>query len=378
MSSLESIFASLAISGVSIATKAVFSFASNAALKKVSNLVQKSNQEPIANILYKKLFQKLELVTCCIKSLEISGNAHSTVFEMASDLERHITETCTGINSSINLVASLTELISLIDNFIPYLSLSIANSNTSVNLSISPSLLLSASLYISNLPSSTPFTVSMYSLFGASIRAKNASDFTWKLELSLSHLSIRKSNYSYTIQIVESFNDGLYHQDDEARIITIKSTEIDKIYVSDSSLLNIPDANGPVLVLKVQRELIVEWIAIQLAVEDVEDDDDDDGEDQDKEQESENTEKQTPKPAIYPTLNTLSLLDYIIKTAIIENMFETDIHRISDQIILLYFSSDATDRIDDIAKTPESPFTPIKNRVSFSPNVGNKNLKTRT
>jgi hypothetical protein len=261
----------------------------------------------------------------------------------------------------------LRRLLANVDEAIPSLHLSLRSiENKTGAAAVSPSKLVQASDILRG-GSDAVFTVKLYSLFAANQRAASADAFTWKEELHKAELVIKddhtKEKRDYHLQIVEDTDDGLYHDEGEAKQqLTVHVGQIERMYYTQSGqLLNIEDSKTPVLVLKVAKKLKVkteeetdehvvevkesapeivkeelqesDWYAVGLwsDQESVENDDDNEEEDENKEIKS----SSSSVSSIGSNLSLL-LLESVIKLALLEITEQMNHLYASDELISLY------------------------------------------
>ncbi|KAJ3018071.1 hypothetical protein HKX48_003181 [Thoreauomyces humboldtii] len=237
---MDQLFASLAISGATIVSKAAFSYAQGYAVKQISTFVanttaDKSHLHSELVSLQKTLQLKLAIVTPAIDTCEILAARGSTTLEavllLANDLRVSLAQmgqraasatvsdsTALAVSSgptpagdqlspqtalTAKLIADVKSVLAQITDLVPFLTLSLQNSGAHLSArlpdSISPSRLLQASTALALAssrydshrhfgPTQPPnpvqvgraFPVRVYSLFRSSARAKGRSDATWK------------------------------------------------------------------------------------------------------------------------------------------------------------------------------------------------------
>lgn len=167
-------------------------------------------------------------------------------------------------------------------------------------------------------------------------------------------------SYDFQITFQEDFNDGRYHDEgDLAKMIIVDIADIQRIYYTSSGkLLNIQDASSSCIVIKVQRDDDVKWMAFEIPI-------DPNPVDSDSEDEIQEECREIP-----PIAHPLSLMEYIIRLCAVELQERCDHYQVEDQKLILYLANDAdiSDKSEWRDKEPghvvhESPFKVLKTPV---------------
>ncbi|TPX55651.1 hypothetical protein PhCBS80983_g05131 [Powellomyces hirtus] len=268
---MDQLFASLAISGASLVSKAAFSYAQGYAVKQISTFVAKTTADKSS--LHAKLARlerilalKLAVVTPAIDTCEILATRGNTTLEAALELSGELRKSLKKIGDRVNaadgsvtdgrdivgqqaLTAEVLEdieaVLTVINDLVPFLQLALQNSGASLGgnmpSSVSPSRLLQASTAVALAggrfaahkqfgPTQPPdpvqvgpsFPVRVYSQFQSSSRAKGLSDLTWKEDHAKASVIVQRINAgsgdasrrAYDLVILEDLNDGRFHDED--------------------------------------------------------------------------------------------------------------------------------------------------------------------
>ncbi|KAJ3161379.1 hypothetical protein HDU86_007161 [Geranomyces michiganensis] len=257
---MDQLFASLAISGASLVSKAAFSYAQGVAVRQISTFVAKTTADKSSlhaklATLQRTLALKLAVVTPAIDTCEILAARGNTslepVLELAGDLRRSLRvvgDRVTGADPACldggadavgrtaltaEVMEDVTRVLSAIDNLVPFLNLALQNSGVTIGAGggagggsaafmggVSPSRLLQASTAVALAdgrfyshsqfgPSRPPqpvtvgteVAVRVYSLFQSSSRAKAFSDVTWKEDHAKARLCVQRCQGSEGVRI---------------------------------------------------------------------------------------------------------------------------------------------------------------------------------
>ncbi|KAJ3164368.1 hypothetical protein HDU88_005466 [Geranomyces variabilis] len=305
---MDQLFASLAISGASLVSKAAFSYAQGYAVKQLTTFVAKTTADKGAvhkklDALQRTLALKLAVITPSIDTCEILAARGNTslepVLELAEDLRRSLRVVSDRVTDAdpacldggadvagrnaltVEVLEDVTRVLAAIDNLVPFLNLALQNSGTSIGDGgaaavvggVSPSRLLQASTAVALAdgrfyshtqfgPNRPPqpvkvgqdFPVRVYSLFQSSARAKGLSDVTWKEDHAKANVCVQRCHGSesvkiaYDLVITPDRDDGRFHDEKEEGIVSatrISISDLRKVFYSRSgSLLNHSDARG--------------------------------------------------------------------------------------------------------------------------------------
>ncbi|KAI9099513.1 RanGTP-binding protein-domain-containing protein [Phlyctochytrium arcticum] len=279
---MDQLFASLAVSGASLVSKAAFSYCQGYAVKQISTYVQQSTEKSKHKDrlvrMQSVLERKLAVITPAIDMCEIVAARGNTgleaVLTLSSELKRDLNKLGSSIHGddseennaqmTTTVLREVEDLIKAIDDLVPYIQLAIASCGVSVQNtipdSVSPSRLLQASTAVAlasgryqahkNFGATQPpepvqvgprFPVRVYSLFQSSARAKGVSDWTWKEDYAKASVTVQRvpteisnlndddatsaaaaplrSRIAYELWMVEDLNDGRYHEETEGKTL---------------------------------------------------------------------------------------------------------------------------------------------------------------
>ncbi|CAJ0832717.1 1904_t:CDS:2 [Entrophospora sp. SA101] len=273
------------------------------------------------------------------------------------------------------------------------------------------------------------FKLKLYYMFTASVRPKSVADFTWKEEYTKCDVAVyricaddnninrkkkkKKLEYVYELVLIEDLNDGRYHDEFDiedpkkqkeiksklekpnvsipGKIKRIPVTSISRLfYNSSGSLLNIEESKSPVLVLKVMKSLS----SSKLPINDKNDSDStisgdevDEGIEIEKEKminkkiENKNTTSNTynddddiddDNETMVSNINTLSVLEYILRLSALEVSEQTNHLEVADEKINLFLKDDESSGGGGSAaasSTTVEPSSPTKPTSQSSSNV---------
>lgn len=286
---------------------------------------------------------------------------------MCNDLKQDIDDFSSQVQTMTNpdqVKTHLKRLLSNVDDAIPSLHLSLRSIENRTGTTTVPASKLVQASHILLHPSDKKFKVKLYSLFSANQREPSAKAFTWKEEFPKSDLVLKKDKkMGYALQITEDTNDGLYHEEGEAKKqMMIDISHIQRMYYTQSGeLLNIEDAKDPVLVMKVSKQdkkksdnesihssddklIQVKETAPEIVKEELQESqwyavgawsEQEDTSDDDEDDKDEKKEKVKKSPGSDFPLNLL-LLESVIKLALLEISEQMNHLQASDELITLY------------------------------------------
>ncbi|KAJ1861202.1 Ran-specific GTPase-activating protein 30 [Coemansia sp. RSA 2703] len=354
---MDDLFSSLAMQTVHLVGKAAFGAASSLAMRRVTEYVNSTQQAAAtasaaaaadAELAHQHMrFETtLRVVTPAIDLIElISSRGHSTtsgVLQLTARLRKDIQQFAAALPAQPDQSAKTTEgtqatlarmrmLVDRIDAAVPLLNLALTTSGAHLGAAlpdgVSPGRLMQASGVLARAPSSVAgegalvgpvFTLRLFSLFAASVRAKTLSDVTWKEEYVICHAALWKMPgdlIEYELRVVEDLDDGRYHEESEdatpswaAEVVAGRGTPGRVLrmplgnmcslhYTSAGALLNIEDSVAPVVVISLASssasknnsdvalsDADKKWYAMEVAsVEDVRAADRSDNEDESEE-----------------------------------------------------------------------------------------------
>lgn len=401
---MEQIISQVALTSATFVGRAAWSYASGLAMKKITKQIEATtgNSKKLT-VLEQKLHRKLSILTPIIDSMELlqaqGRNNLESILSICDDLRSRLKTTSLSEPSEDDL----TELIEMIDDLIPLVNLSLSQYLPRFDTNIiSYSRLLHASSALvtgdaimnyttpsASIQIGSPFPIRLYSLFEGSNRKNSISDATWKEEFVKGVATIQRvatpGSRSYQLKFVEDLDDGRFHEEGEVQKINLFDvTDIVKMYYTISGkLLNIEDSSLPVLVFKIAKKegtsgfktdtpratMKTEWIALELYRTDLESDDDD-GDDEKgitKHLESLeiNSEKQSGGPNNRAPIDSLCLLEYLIRLCSLEMREFMPHSKVDDRIFSLYFISADKETVSD---TSNAQFgTSNSNMIGKSP-----------
>ncbi|KAM9908595.1 hypothetical protein OXX69_005978 [Metschnikowia pulcherrima] len=389
---MDEILAKASNQAVTFAIRSGISLASGFAIKKVSQLLDRIPPSEKARLesTKAKLSTKTAILSTSIDLIKLSaarGNsALEATVDMVSDLkdeidrfDAEIAEILQRLNSSNEKDSvkaaerKITGLLDSINDAIPLINLALITSG--VNLSnamdprISPSRLLQASSHITesntkfaegkNQQVGPLFDLKLYSVFYNPSRLKyvdeqrpsssdstqqepSVSAVTWKEEYARASCKLERVTgklYEYDLVITEDFNDGRYHEDEVPKVRRYKVHNILKQFFSASGkLLRLEGSNSPVLTLKVLTADGPQYVALGEVGTNFDDkDENDDSEDESDGYEDASESQQSEK------FKYLSLLEYLIRLASLQENEQMSILEVKDEKLSLYLH-DRTDR----------------------------------
>lgn len=181
--------------------------------------------------------------------------------------------------------------------------------------------------------------------------AQDITAVLWKEEFARAECRLVRvpgDSFKYQLLIIESFDDGRYHDDDEKpkrRVIPVE--EIKKLYFSASGrLLRLEGSDLPVLILKTNKD-VTEYVG--LGETDEETDSDSSSEDSDNFDGEEKTKPDKSAKRLEEMSPKLSLLEYLIRLCALQSEEQSSILEISDEKLLLYLQDEV-----DSAVLPQS------------------------
>lgn len=406
---MDEILAKAGSQAVTFAIKSGVSIASTYAIKTITGFILQIPKDDARRIekLKVKLQNRIEIVSYAIDLIRLvaaRGNTNlESTLRLTKDLKneidqfdekiRQLTEKIEGSrssksqNESIKAVESyIRDLLDRIEEVTPFINLSLTTSgaNLSTNLAsnVSPGLLLSASNYVtknnehfqgSDLQVGPTFEVTYFSVFYHLPSEKQQSiRVTWKEDIKRGFAKvIRTKNtdyeYDYKLKIVQSFDDGRYHNTEDGeeveKIIELDICQIVKLFFSVSGkLLKLEERDTPVLVLKTDKNIHgkkdhdnvsmenIEWFALG-EYESLE-------ETSDEEDEVESSDESTASK--YEDANDLvkdeemsssiSLLEYIIRLVSLQYNDETSILNVKDERLSVYLHDENPNAIRSTEK----------------------------
>lgn len=393
---MDEILAKASNQAITFAIRSGFSIASGYAIRTMTKMMDSIPATEKTRLVNKKnsLQRRIDSLNSCLDLLELAaarGNsALEVTMELVEDLRHHLTLFDQGIaaleedlallkqsNSVAVMESQMDTLSSVINEAIPLINLSLTTCGVNfaniMQPRMSPSRLLQAANRINasniafmrgngskEIQVGPEFPLSFYSVFYNPSRLKYIEEesetlskgpaselstkaISWKEEFPLATVKIiRQANaeFQYVISIKESFDDGRYHEDDETpRSRLLPVLDIQKQYFSASGeLLRLEGDGLPVLVLKVLKDGVPEYLALG---ETLEDECCSDSEDLDS-----SSHKQKDPDA---TSQKLLLLEYLIRLCALQGTQQCSILEIDDETLFLYLQDEV-----DKAVLPQS------------------------
>lgn len=386
---MDQIFAKASNQAVSFAIRSGISLASGYAIKTISKLVEKLPESEKKRMMAMKnrIQIKINILTVSIDLIKLAAARGNTTLESTVLLIEELNEQFETFDETIEqLLGDLTKnnqretiksveyymktLLEQINDAIPIINLSLQTSGINLNgemlKKLSPGRLIQASSYLldcNQKPNVGPtFDLVLYTIFYNPDRAKYIDDklsaITWKETFARCKVKIMKTEgFNCNLNIVEDFNDGRYHDEDEESP-QIKNFNIDSIqgmfFTASGKLLKLDSRNSPVLIIKLVHNDFEEWIALgEKNIGEFEsDNDNDDDEEEEKEEKDEKKEKKVKKTSqnkIHQTTSSsLSLLEYLLRLSKVQQIEGKSIFEIKDEILSLYLT-DTNNQTSDIA-----------------------------
>ncbi|VEU22932.1 DEKNAAC104288 [Brettanomyces naardenensis] len=379
---------------VTFAIRSSVQLASTYLIKSVSQLVENvpnSDKKRVSRLQH-RLQNRIEIVTHAIELIKLLASRGNTNLEstlrLGDELKQEIDEFHDDIETvsedqrkssgkltleSIKIIEkSMNQLLSKIDQAIPIINLALTTSgaNLSGNLNnyVSPGQLLRSTAILSssnekskNIKSpiqvGPSFDLTMYDVF---YNANGGGSITWKEKYARCKFQILripddKFEYSYNLEVEESFDDGRYHDEEEEKPgkLVLDLRAISRLFFSASGkLLKLEDRSSPVLVLKVRsqsrKEIDEEMLgesdvegefsnAKWVAFGDYEGDEDDNDSDEDSESDEDNYEDNGQSN---DHVSSLSLIEYVIRLCALQANDQMSIFEVKDERLRLYLNDE--------------------------------------
>lgn len=162
------------------------------------------------------------------------------------------------------------------------------------------------------------------------------SAVSWKEEFARANCTLVRAadaSFQYHLCVEENFDDGRYHEDDETpRVRKIPINSVEKQYFSASGrLLRLESSDLPVMVLKIVKDNVPEYVALGEAADEILSSDED------------LSDLESEKKSAEGASQTLSLLKYLMRLCALQSSEACTILEISDEKLLLYLQ-DQVDR----------------------------------
>lgn len=417
---------------VTFAIRSGISIASGYAFKTVSKFLDTVPTEDTAELdaIQKRLETSIKVLIPAIDLIElIASRGHTSLeytLQLTRELRKEIDKFQLGVeneydkisaskNSDVRKVAiqrvrdSLQNLLKQVEEAIPLITLALTTSGANLTASlpdyVSPGRFLQAANLLTSADSrfdgKTPvnvgpeFSLIFYDIFYSSNRAQSGlanNDITWKEEFAKCRAQlVRKcgdEEYIYCLKLREDFDDGRYHDDDEnPRVIDIDVKTITRLFFTASGrLLEIPESQSPVLVLKLNKYFEgtraiqkitteneyaspenVEWVAFETALDTPPDSESDYSSDDGYGTSGEDLADELQKLQISkPSITALSVLEYLLRLAALQANDQKSMYDVHDERLSLYLRDEANSRHsrDTERATVASDETPRSVRVS--------------
>lgn len=372
---MDEIFAKASSQAVTFAIRSGISLASGYAIKTVLKFLDRipESQKQRITIRRNKIQSKVSILSTSIDLIRLAAARGNSVLESTVDLIDNLREEIDSFDDKItNIIATMdsandkelvrqvdgmmSDLLDEINDAIPLINLSLITCG--VNLSgslpghVSPGRLLQASHHISTSNEQTgsdvqvgpTFDLVLYSIFYNPSRLKyvkestGLSSITWKEDFARCLGRIKSTNkFKYVLEIEEDFDDGRYHEESEPRVKKYPLTSIEKLFFSASGhLLKLESRNAPVLIIKVQTDKVVEWVAC--------------GEVEAKEFDDSDSEDEDDEPKSIKN-SSLSLLEYMLRLCQLQEHEQKPLTELSDEKLLLYLRDEVSGTNAVVPKT---------------------------
>lgn len=420
---------------VTFAIRSGISIASGYAFKSLSQFLDTVPKEDTSELdsIQKRLETSVKVLIPAIDLIElIASRGHTSLeytLQLTRDLKKDIDqfqvrveseyETIRGSkNADIRRIAVdrvsgfLKNLLRRVEEAIPLITLALTTSGANLTASlpdyVSPGRFLQAANLLTAADSKfdnkrtvlvgPAFSLVYYDIFYSSSRTQTGltnNDITWKEEFAKCRGQLVRTStdeeFSYELRIEEDFDDGRYHDDDEKpRVISIDVRTITRLFFTASGrLLEIPESQSPVLVLKLNKmfqevkatkvteneynaQQNVEWIALETYLESTSDD----SSDSEDESDDEIAAKLSGLNISGPQTKALSVLEYLLRLAALQANDQKSMYEVHDERLSLYLRDEShrrnvsdSDRSDYLEETPrsirrnrrDSPFTTPSN-----------------
>lgn len=399
---MDELLAKAGNQAVTFAIRSGISIASAYTFKTVSKFLVKIPKDDATRLerLRTNLETRIEIVSSAIDLIKLvaaRGNTNlESTLRLTSGLEQaidmfdiKIQKLTTNYNendrnkSIKEAEAYINDLVLQIEDIIPLINLSLTTSGANLNISlpqqISPGRLLQASNYIiksnelfdnkTELQVGPTFQVTLFSIFyhllDSQLDNKSTMDIMWKEDIKRAMLSIWRRPvrsdfyYDYYIKINENFDDGRYHnlEEEKAKTLKLNIDQIIKLFFSASGkLLKLEERSSPVLVIKFDKLMTnsngksnsstknIEWFALgnyEAEYESEEEEDNDNGTDKGNDDEFHDAIS-----GLNELNNSLSLLEYLLRLASLQNHDGKSILEVKDEKLSIYLNDENPNSID--------------------------------
>lgn len=420
---------------VTFAIRSGISIASGYAFKTLSQFIDTVPREDTSELdrIQNRLETSVKVLIPAIDLIElISSRGHTSLeytLQLTRDLRKDIDQFQARVESEYETIREskntdlrrtavdrvggfLKNLLQRVEEAIPLITLALTTSGANLTASlpdyVSPGRFLQAANLLTSADSSFDgknkalvgpvFSLVYYDIFYSSNRVQTGltnNDITWKEEFAKCRAQLirtcSKEEFSYELRLEEDFDDGRYHESDETpRVVSIDVRTITRLFFTASGrLLEIPDSQSPVLVLKLNKlfqevkstkvtaeseynpQENVEWIALETHFESTSDSSDDSS-DSESDSGDELAAKLSGLNISGRRTEALSVLEYLLRLAALQANDQKSMYEVHDERLSLYLRDDShgrnnydSDRSDYFEETPrsvrrnrrESPFT---------------------
>lgn len=405
---MDEILAKAGSQAVTFAIKSGISIASTYAIKTIAGFVTQIPKADARRIdlLKTKLEDRIEIVSSAIDLIKLvaaRGNTNlESTLRLTGDLKneldsfdesiKDLTAKVEGSKSAksqkeaIDSVETyIKDLLLRIEEVTPFINLSLttsgANLSSSLPQQISPGLLLRASEYIneSNKRGESQvgpsFEITLFSVFYNLNKEQNSKiRVTWKEDMKRAFVKVmrveKKSHlYSYQLKIEQTFDDGRYHDEEDEKekpqTITVNLNQIVKLFFSVSgNLLKLPEQESPVLVLKVDKNIAGTDSRANPSIEDIwwyafgqyEEVSDTDSDSEESTGESDKAVEEQPESS-----TSITLLEYIIRLASLQESDQSSILEVSDERLSIYLNDENPNSIREKTSDIENVTQKLEN-----------------
>lgn len=379
---------------VTFAIRSGISIASTYAIKTITTFVTQIPKDDARRIqqLKAQLQNRVEIVSSAIDLIKLVAARGNTNLESTLKLTRdlkdeldefdeHMQGLITQVEKSSNAKSQkdaisrveiyIKDLLSRIEEVTPFLNLSLTTSGATISSAlpqqVSPGLLLQASNHLTKNNSKKAglvgpaFQVTVFSIFYQVDKEKNGQlRVIWKEDMKRAFVKVVRTTetaFKYQLEINQSFEDGRYHNvedgEETQQSMTLDLCQITKLFFSVSgNLLKLKEQDAPVLVLKVDKNIIgrrghdnpsvedVMWLALG-GYEEEPDEEEDDGDDDDDDENKENeNKKDKDKEDKENASSSITLLEYLIRLASLQENDNKSILEVTDERLSTYLNDE--------------------------------------
>lgn len=414
---MDEILAKASNQAVSFAIRSGISIASGYAIKTMTKMMDRIPTSEKTRLVAKRnsLQRKIAALSVSLDLVKLAAARGNSVLdatvELVTDLKQELDMFDTSVaelegdldnvsqkDSVVLIESKMDALTHTINEAIPLINLSLITSGVNLSNVMQPRISVSRLLQAANRINASniafgrgrgaaevqvgpTFDLKFYSVFYNPSRLKyieekseasTASDFdapqditavSWKEEYARAEcrlLRLPGSSFKYHLSIIESFDDGRYHDEDEkqnCRIIPIN--KIEKQYFSASGrLLRLEGSDLPVLILKTHND-VPEYVGLG------ENDDESDSESsRDESDESDHENRSAGSKILDRVSPKLSLLEYLLRLCALQSEEQCSILEISDEKLLLYLQDEVDSTVLPQSRESRASAAAQKSRTS--------------